>query len=96
MLCLQKKGGNVKTIPPYKPVMHDSHSSDSSGEKDGETSPLASESGTPTHSGKSKGVFFLILPMPERRWYMRSTLVVICVCVPVCVNTYVVNSFYDG
>ncbi|XP_072931252.1 uncharacterized protein Alh isoform X29 [Epargyreus clarus] len=50
-----KKGGNVKTIPPYKPVSHDSQSSDSSCDKDGETSPVASGSGTPTHAGKSKG-----------------------------------------
>ncbi|CAH2035407.1 unnamed protein product, partial [Iphiclides podalirius] len=49
-----KKGGNVKTIPPYKPVSHDSQSSDSS-EKDGEASPMASGSGTPTHPAKAKG-----------------------------------------
>ncbi|XP_068632703.1 protein AF-10-like isoform X2 [Battus philenor] len=49
-----KKGGNVKTIPPYKPVSHDSQSSDSS-EKEGEASPMASGSGTPTHPTKSKG-----------------------------------------
>ncbi|CAB3259059.1 unnamed protein product [Arctia plantaginis] len=50
-----KKGGNVKTIPPYKPVSHDSQSSDSSCEKEGEPSPMASGSVTPTHAGKSKG-----------------------------------------
>ncbi|KAG6458553.1 hypothetical protein O3G_MSEX010912 [Manduca sexta] len=50
-----KKGGNVKTIPPYKPISHDSQSSDSSGEKDGESSPMASGSATPTHTGKTKG-----------------------------------------
>ncbi|CAK1554762.1 unnamed protein product [Leptosia nina] len=50
-----KKGGNVKTIPPYKPVSHDSQSSDSSGEKEGEASPMATGSGTPTHATKSKG-----------------------------------------
>ncbi|XP_013144933.1 PREDICTED: protein AF-10 isoform X9 [Papilio polytes] len=49
-----KKGGNVKTIPPYKPVPHESHSSDSS-EKEGGGSPLASGSGTPTHPAKAKG-----------------------------------------
>ncbi|XP_013179368.1 PREDICTED: protein AF-10-like isoform X3 [Papilio xuthus] len=49
-----KKGGNVKTIPPYKPVSHESHSSDSS-EKEGEASPMASGSGTPTHPAKAKG-----------------------------------------
>ncbi|XP_073951138.1 coiled coil domain containing protein Alhambra isoform X1 [Choristoneura fumiferana] len=50
-----KKGGNVKTIPPYKPVSHDSPSSDSSGEKEGDASPMASGSGTPTHAAKAKG-----------------------------------------
>ncbi|XP_026313839.1 protein AF-10-like [Hyposmocoma kahamanoa] len=50
-----KKGGNVKTIPPYKPVSHDSHSSDSSGEKEGETSPMAGGGGTPTSYNKTKG-----------------------------------------
>ncbi|CAG4962231.1 unnamed protein product [Parnassius apollo] len=49
-----KKGGNVKTIPPYKPVSHDSPSSDSS-EKEGEASPMASGCGTPTHPAKAKG-----------------------------------------
>lgn len=51
----KKKGGNVKTIPPYKPVTHDSQSSDSSGEKEGEPSPMTSGSVTPTHASKSKG-----------------------------------------
>lgn len=55
-LLVQKKGGNVKTIPPYKPVSHDSPSSDSSGEKEGDASPVASGSGTPTHAAKAKGV----------------------------------------
>uniref|UniRef100_A0A2A4IZP9 PHD-type domain-containing protein n=1 Tax=Heliothis virescens TaxID=7102 RepID=A0A2A4IZP9_HELVI len=52
-----KKGGNVKTIPPYKPVSHDSQSSDSSCEKEGEasSSPKASGAATPTHAAKSKG-----------------------------------------
>ncbi|KAG7313656.1 hypothetical protein JYU34_000815 [Plutella xylostella] len=48
-----KKGGNVKTIPPYKPVAHESHSSDSSGEKDGE-SPKAGGQTPTSSSGKSK------------------------------------------
>lgn len=55
---MQKKGGNVKTIPPYKPVSLDSQSSDSSGEKEGEASPMAGGSGTPTQATKSKGVCF--------------------------------------
>ncbi|XP_060809891.1 protein AF-10 isoform X2 [Amyelois transitella] len=50
-----KKGGNVKTIPPYKPVSHDSQSSDSSCEKEGDPPSMASGSGTPTHATKSKG-----------------------------------------
>ncbi|XP_050683109.1 protein AF-10-like isoform X3 [Leptidea sinapis] len=48
-----KKGGNVKTIPPYKPVSVDSQSSDSSGEKESEPS-MATGSGTSTNA-KSKG-----------------------------------------
>ncbi|XP_045783850.1 protein AF-10-like isoform X2 [Maniola jurtina] len=48
-----KKGGNVKTIPPYKPVSHDSQSSDSS-EREGEASPAAGGV-TPTHTAKAKG-----------------------------------------
>ncbi|XP_052746827.1 zinc finger protein zfp-1 isoform X5 [Bicyclus anynana] len=48
-----KKGGNVKTIPPYKPVSHDSHSDDSS-ERDGDASPAAGGA-TPTHMAKAKG-----------------------------------------
>ncbi|XP_050560322.1 protein AF-10 isoform X25 [Spodoptera frugiperda] len=52
-----KKGGNVKTIPPYKPVSHDSQSSDSSCEKEGEPScsPKTGGGVTPTNAGKSKG-----------------------------------------
>lgn len=38
---MQKKGGNVKTIPPYKPVINEAGSSDppSSPEKESETLP---------------------------------------------------------
>ncbi|XP_028160580.1 protein AF-10 isoform X7 [Ostrinia furnacalis] len=50
-----KKGGNVKTIPPYKPVSHDSQSSDSSGEKEDDASSVPGGSGTPTQATKSKG-----------------------------------------
>ncbi|XP_077280716.1 coiled coil domain containing protein Alhambra isoform X4 [Temnothorax americanus] len=39
-----KKGGNVKTIPPYKPIPADNGSSDSSPEKEAET-PMKSSSG---------------------------------------------------
>ncbi|XP_049885478.1 protein AF-10 isoform X3 [Pectinophora gossypiella] len=49
---VSKKGGNVKTIPPYKPVSHDSQSSDSSGgEKEGGNSPQPGSS-TPTQTTK--------------------------------------------
>lgn len=41
---LQKKGGNVKTIPPYKPIPADNGSSDSSPEKEAET-PIKSSGG---------------------------------------------------
>lgn len=55
-VVVQKKGGNVKTIPPYKPLPHDSHSSDSSGEKEAEAEAGAAPGETtPTHA-KSKGV----------------------------------------
>lgn len=42
LMGLQKKGGNVKTIPPYKPVNHGVESSDpsSSPEKDTEAAAL--------------------------------------------------------
>uniref|UniRef100_A0A2H1V4Y8 SFRICE_002048 n=1 Tax=Spodoptera frugiperda TaxID=7108 RepID=A0A2H1V4Y8_SPOFR len=56
-IIAKKKGGNVKTIPPYKPVSHDSQSSDSSCEKEGEPScsPKTGGGVTPTNAGKSKG-----------------------------------------
>jgi len=44
VINLQKKGGNVKTIPPYKPIPADNGSSDSSPEKEAET-PIKSSSG---------------------------------------------------
>lgn len=44
MINFQKKGGNVKTIPPYKPIPADNGSSDSSPEKEAET-PIKSSSG---------------------------------------------------
>ncbi|XP_046742655.1 protein AF-10-like isoform X1 [Diprion similis] len=40
-----KKGGNVKTIPPYKPIPADNGSSDSSPEKEAETPVKTSSSG---------------------------------------------------
>lgn len=74
----QKKGGNVKTIPPYKPVAgHDSQSSDSS-EREGEASPAGSA--TPTHSNansnsnsnsKTKGVCAMRQGMGSGRGWRR-------------------------
>ncbi|CAH1127833.1 unnamed protein product [Ceutorhynchus assimilis] len=45
-----KKGGNVKTIPPYKPV-NDSQNSDSNSEKEAD---LAQKSSPPSAAGKRK------------------------------------------
>ncbi|KAK4878915.1 hypothetical protein RN001_007061 [Aquatica leii] len=39
-----KKGGNVKTIPPYKPISTENHLSDSNSEKDSEVNSLANKS----------------------------------------------------
>lgn len=50
---LQKKGGNVKTIPPYKPIPADNGSSDSSPEKEAET-PIKSSSSGKRKSSSSK------------------------------------------
>lgn len=49
---LQKKGGNVKTIPPYKPIPADNGSSDSSPEKEAET-PIKSSGKRKSSSSKS-------------------------------------------
>ncbi|XP_017877281.1 protein AF-10-like isoform X2 [Ceratina calcarata] len=46
-----KKGGNVKTIPPYKPIPADNGSSDSSPEKEAETPIKSSSSGKRKSSG---------------------------------------------
>lgn len=48
-----KKGGNVKTIPPYKPIPADNGSSDSSPEKEAET-PIKSSSSGKRKSSSSK------------------------------------------
>lgn len=50
---LQKKGGNVKTIPPYKPIPADNGSSDSSPEKEAETPIKSSSSKRKSSSSKS-------------------------------------------
>ncbi|XP_015116992.1 protein AF-10 isoform X2 [Diachasma alloeum] len=47
-----KKGGNVKTIPPYKPIPADNGSSDSSPEKEAEA-PLKTTSSTTKRKGSS-------------------------------------------
>ncbi|XP_018302574.1 protein AF-10 isoform X3 [Mycetomoellerius zeteki] len=47
-----KKGGNVKTIPPYKPISVDNGSSDSSPEKEAET-PIKSSGKRKSSSSKS-------------------------------------------
>lgn len=52
-----KKGGNVKTIPPYKPISNENHLSDSNSEKDSETNLSAntkSSSSQPAATGKRK------------------------------------------
>ncbi|GLV38944.1 Alhambra [Carabus blaptoides fortunei] len=53
-----KKGGNVKTIPPYKPIPTDHHSSDSSPEKDAEANTLinknSQQQSTSSSSSSSK------------------------------------------
>nr|XP_050850858.1 protein AF-10 [Vespula vulgaris] len=48
-----KKGGNVKTIPPYKPIPADNGSSDSSPEKEAET-PIKSSSSSKRKGSSSK------------------------------------------
>lgn len=50
---LQRKGGGVKTIPPYKPVSQDGHSSDSSPEKEGEPNAAKNSSSVITVSSAS-------------------------------------------
>lgn len=52
VINLQKKGGNVKTIPPYKPIPADNGSSDSSPEKEAET-PIKSSGKRKSSSSKS-------------------------------------------
>ncbi|XP_011869731.1 PREDICTED: protein AF-10 isoform X2 [Vollenhovia emeryi] len=49
-----KKGGNVKTIPPYKPIPADNGSSDSSPEKESET-PIKSSGGKRKSSSSKSG-----------------------------------------
>ncbi|CAH1113743.1 unnamed protein product [Psylliodes chrysocephalus] len=53
-----KKGGNVKTIPPYKPVANEAHNSDSNSEREHDHGgPSNSKTGiSPPSSGKKKGL----------------------------------------
>lgn len=52
-IFFQKKGGNVKTIPPYKPIPADNGSSDSSPEKEAEIPMKSSGSKRKSSSSKS-------------------------------------------
>ncbi|KAJ3656075.1 hypothetical protein Zmor_015177 [Zophobas morio] len=49
-----KKGGNVKTIPPYKPVSAENHLSDSNSEKEGEGAVTTKSSTTTSSSSSSQ------------------------------------------
>lgn len=53
LLHFQKKGGNVKTIPPYKPIPADNGFSDSSPEKDPDSMVKAGVSGKRKGTGKA-------------------------------------------
>lgn len=53
LLHFQKKGGNVKTIPPYKPIPADNGFSDSSPEKDSDSMVKAGVSGKRKGTGKA-------------------------------------------
>lgn len=54
----QKKGGNVKTIPPYKPIPADNGSSDSSPEKESEALIRLSSNSVKRKSSNSKSSAF--------------------------------------
>ncbi|XP_033212743.1 protein AF-10-like isoform X2 [Belonocnema kinseyi] len=54
----KKKGGNVKTIPPYKPIPADNGSSDSSPEKDSEALIRLSSNNVKRKSASSKSGAF--------------------------------------
>ncbi|XP_018575160.1 protein AF-10 [Anoplophora glabripennis] len=49
-----KKGGNVKTIPPYKPVSNESHNSDSNSEKEAESGLSKNNTSPPSGSSSKK------------------------------------------
>lgn len=53
LLGFQKKGGNVKTIPPYKPIPADNGSSDSSPEKETDSMVKAGVSGKRKSTAKT-------------------------------------------
>ncbi|KRT80537.1 hypothetical protein AMK59_6741, partial [Oryctes borbonicus] len=50
-----KKGGNVKTIPPYKPISTENHLSDSSSEKETDISGTANALKASTNQSSSSG-----------------------------------------
>lgn len=49
----QKKGGNVKTIPPYKPIANEAHNSDSNSEKEPETGSSKNHISPPVNKKRS-------------------------------------------
>ncbi|KAF5306636.1 hypothetical protein FQA39_LY08825 [Lamprigera yunnana] len=49
-----KKGGNVKTIPPYKPVSTENHLSDSNSEKDTESNSIVNKSSSQASTGNKR------------------------------------------
>lgn len=53
ILLLQKKGGNVKTIPPYKPIANEAHNSDSNSEKEPETGSSKNHISPPVNKKRS-------------------------------------------
>lgn len=49
----QKKGGNVKTIPPYKPIANEAHNSDSNSEKEPESGSSKNHISPPVNKKRS-------------------------------------------
>lgn len=53
IFVFQKKGGNVKPIPPYKPISNEAHNSDSNSEKEPETGSSKSHISPPVNKKRS-------------------------------------------
>ncbi|KAK5645665.1 hypothetical protein RI129_004129 [Pyrocoelia pectoralis] len=73
-----KKGGNVKTIPPYKPISTENHLSDSNSEKDSEANSLTntkSSSSQPATSGKRKSSSANKTSSSNSKWSANSKTV---------------------